>query len=167
MNPSIELRLRTMIRAITEVIMPAVDPQDSLAREQTQLLLGHLHALLQQHAHEARMDTLEQRELSDLAQTLTAASAGGPETMRVSATLRALPPDTPTNVLAHAVEALLIASGEDGSEPFQRESAALVLDHARAAALRGRAWFKPMGFDPTPERLPAIDALLDQTEETP
>ena len=53
MNPSIELRLRTMIRAVTEVILPAVNPHDSLAQEQAQLLIGHLHALLQHHAHEA------------------------------------------------------------------------------------------------------------------
>jgi hypothetical protein len=167
MNPSIELRLRTMIRAVTEVIAPALDPQDSLAREQSQLLLGHLHALLQQHTHEAGMERLEYHALGELARALTATCAGGPVTTSAAADLRALPPDATTAVIAHAVERLLIASGEDGSETFQRASAALVLDHARESALRGRAWFKPMGFDSSPESLPAIDTLLDQPEETP
>ena len=37
MNPSIELRIKTMIRALTEVIIPAVDPNNSLAQEQARL----------------------------------------------------------------------------------------------------------------------------------
>lgn len=167
MNPSIELRLRTMIRALTEVIVPAVDAQDSLAREQAQLLLGHLHALLQQHRHEADIDRVERRTLDKLAHDLAEASAGGEATARATTRLRAQPPDTATADIAHAVEALLIASGEDGSESFQRTSAALVLKHARESAVRGRAWFKPMGFDPVPDTLPAIATLLEQPEETP
>ena len=46
MNPSIELRIKTMVRALTEIIIPAIDRDNSLAQEQAGLLIGHLHVLL-------------------------------------------------------------------------------------------------------------------------
>ena len=50
MNPSIDLRIRSMLRALQETVIPALDPSDALAREQAGLLVGHLHALSIQHA---------------------------------------------------------------------------------------------------------------------
>lgn len=54
MIPSTELRLQTMMRAMTESILPALDPKDSLAQEQAGLMMGHINALLQQAGQEDR-----------------------------------------------------------------------------------------------------------------
>ena len=40
MMPSIDLRLASMIRAVEEVLLPALSGHSGLAQEQAQLLLG-------------------------------------------------------------------------------------------------------------------------------
>ncbi|MBI2799284.1 MAG: hypothetical protein HYX63_03190 [Gammaproteobacteria bacterium] len=168
MNPSIDLRLRSMMRAITEVIMPAVDPQNSLAQEQIRLLLGHLHALSLQVTHAPRLAAIELNELQQLARELLTHAVGGPATQRAAARVTALVGGSDHAALAHAVEALLIASGEDGGAEFKNDAETRVLAFSRAEVLRGRAWFKAMGFDTNPERLPDIPTLLaayDRTKE--
>lgn len=158
MNPSIELRLRSMIRAITETILPAVDPGNSLAQEQTRLLLGHLHALLLQHAHAGEIAQLVKRDAERLANDLLREVRGGPQTMGAALHLRAALAGTGS--IAHAVEQLLVASGVDGDPVFVDFSERTVLDYSRSQASRGRAWFKAMGFDSAPDTLPDIPALL-------
>ena len=170
MNPSIDLRLRSMMRAITEVIMPAVDPHNSLAQEQIRLLLGHLHALSLQVAHAPGLAAIELNELQQLARELLAHAAGGPATQCAAARVTALRGGSDHAALAHAVEALLIASGEDGDAEFKHDSETRVLAFSRAQALRGRAWFKAMGFDTSPGSLPDIPTLLaasDRTKDIP
>ena len=160
MNPSVELRLRTMMRAMTEVILPAIDPTNSLAQEQARLLLGHLHALALHAAHEGTIDALEETADRALARALLAAAAGGPHTRAAQLALdTALPGER--RALLQAIEGLLLASGIDGSPEFQRASQQSVLAQARAAATLGRTWFKTMGFDPTPAALPDIQTLID------
>ena len=160
MNPSVELRIRSMMRALTEVVLPAVDPHNSLAQEQARLLLGHLHALALHHRDEARLDEINAAAMATLARELIACSAGGIHTGDATARLREIIPTADPRALSHAVEALMVASGIDGDADFQARSAALVLAHARTDTLRGRAWFKVMNFDATPEQLPSIEQLL-------
>lgn len=158
MNPDLDLRLRSMQRALTEAVIPALDPDDALAQEQARLVLGHLHALGLHHRHAARFERLEDRALIVLGRALVAAAAGGPQTAR-AATRVSVACTTATNVAA-TIEALVLASGEDGSAEFADEAARLVLAHGKAAALRGRAWFAAMGFDSTPAALPDIERML-------
>lgn len=160
MNPSIELRIRTMIRALTESIIPAVDPENSLAQEQANLLLGHLHVLLQHEGREKTMCDVEQADLKQLAGALVEASSGGSMTAAATARVRNLPDGTDTDTLSHAIEALIIDSGIDGSEAFKCSCDTLVLEHSREATRRSRIWFKSMGFDHDPDALPDIDLLL-------
>jgi hypothetical protein len=160
MNPSIELRLKTMMRAVTEVILPAVDPNNSLAQEQTRLLLGHLHALLLQHAHAAELGALTRADAEALARQLLAQAAGGARTLAAADRLRTALASDESSALNHAVEDLLIASGEDGDPMFVANSTRLVLNYSRAQALHGRAWFKAMGFDSTPGSLPDVPTLI-------
>lgn len=158
MNPSIELRLKSMIRAITEMVLPAVDPGNSLAQEQTRLLLGHLHALLLQHAHAGEIDRLVKRDAEHLANDLLREVRGGPQTRGAALYLRAALAGTGT--ISHAIEQLIIASGVDGDPAFVDFSERKVLEYSKAQAIRGRAWFKAMGFDSAPDTLPDIPALL-------
>ena len=160
MNPSIELRIHTMIRALTESIIPAVDLEDSLACEQANLLLGHLHVLLQHNGLEKRICDIEHADLKLLANALIDASSGGSATAAATTRLRDLPIDADTDTLSHAIEALIIDSGIDGSEAFKRASDTLVLEHARESTRRSRIWFKSMGFDHDPGALPDIDSLF-------
>lgn len=160
MNPSVELRIRSMMRALTEVVLPAVDPHDSLAQEQARLLLGHLHALALHHRDEPRLEALSDAALDTLARDLIACSAGGTHTRSATDALREALSASGARELARAVEAFMVASGRDGDADCQARSAALVLAHARVETLRGRAWFKAMNFDAAPDQLPSIEHLL-------
>ncbi|MFT4564581.1 MAG: hypothetical protein ACI9BW_004350 [Gammaproteobacteria bacterium] len=160
MNPSIELRMRTMIRALNETIIPAVDPEDSLAQEQAGLLLGHLHVLLQHEGREQTMCKIEHGALKLLADALIEASSGGHASAAATARVRDLPDDVDTDTLSHAIEALIIDSGIDGSDAFKQASKRLVIEHGREATRRSRVWFKAMGFDHEPDALPNIDSLF-------
>jgi hypothetical protein len=161
MNPSLEVRFRSMIRALTEVIIPALDPHNSLAQEQARLLIGHLHAALLQMPTANQVVAAEHNALHGLADTLLAASSGGPVTRAATAHVRmTLAEDAPA-ALAHALEALVLAAAADGSVETLAASQRAVLAHAKAVSTLGRTWFKPMGFDSDPASLPELSDLLN------
>ena len=158
MNPTIELRVRTMIRALNEIIIPAIDPNNSLAQEQAGLLLGHLSVFLEHEGREQTICEIERAGLAELANALLKVCEGGEATNAASERLRNLGDDIDT--LSHAIESLVIDAGIDGSDAFKRSCDELVLKHAREATLQSRIWFKSMGFDHDPEVLPGIDSLF-------
>ena len=160
MNPTIELRIKTMIRALTEIIVPVVDPRNALAQEQAGLLVGHLHALLLHEGREKAMCDGERAALKDLSNALVEVSDGGAITTAATSHLKALPNDVDTDTLSHAIEALVIDAGIDGSETFKRACDSLVIQHAREENLRSRVWFNAMGFDHDPDSLPDIESLF-------
>ena len=51
MNPDIDLRLQSMLKALTDVIVPALPAQERMAREQAGLLIGHLQIISEQWRH--------------------------------------------------------------------------------------------------------------------
>jgi hypothetical protein len=166
MIPSPELRLRTMMRSLTEVILPSLDQNNALAQEQGRLLLGHLHALLLQQPHAQRVERVDARALENLGQRLIDACAGGPITMAAAARVTAAITSGDHATLSHAIERLIVDSALDGSPAFLRTAEALVLADAKATSLRGRTWFKPMGFDADPDSLPDISTLLTTQEHS-
>lgn len=144
MIPSTELRLNTMLRAMTESILPALDPSDSLAQEQAGLLMGHINALIQQQGKEHEIVEQEYEDLAELADHLLSIAEGGKETLEAKEKItRALDVKSKT-ALSLAVEQLIIAS--DVSDTFKKVSRQPILDYAHNSTKRGLDWFKPMGF---------------------
>lgn len=80
MMPSIGLRLATLRRAVNEVILPAIAPDNALAREQAQLVAAHLELLARQLDDAPRIDAALARGTAALALTLSACASGGPRT---------------------------------------------------------------------------------------
>ena len=162
MNPNTNLRLRTLMRAMSEVVIPAIDPNNSLAQEQAQLILGHLNALLQ-HSDEKQLIERDTAANCALAQALLDSGNGGPETMQAKNMLaEALEVNDPNN-LTHAIENFVVAIGHDGDPELHAASARLVMAHAQAQNHIGRAWFKPMGFDAQPDDLPDPNELFKES----
>jgi hypothetical protein len=87
MTPNTDERLASIIRALTEVILPHLPPEATLAQEQVQLAVGHLQIL------RAQLDSIpsyEREELEDskaIAVALLQSVSGGAQT---SAALDAL-----------------------------------------------------------------------------
>ena len=89
MIPSVDERLASIIRALSEVILPHLPPEASLAQEQAHLAIGHLQILrLQLDAAPA----FEREELADaqaIGKALAAAITGGAATTIAIAALAA------------------------------------------------------------------------------
>lgn len=176
MTPSHELRIKSMLRAMTEVLIPALDPKQQLAMDQAQLIVGNLRLLLAQHDKSYQYAMVELREYADLVRDLLAATDGGARCVAAkAAATEVLAEISPTAALAiptenalvdqvsaikQAADDLLEASFADGAEGFRKAAARLTLAQSEAQVLRERAWVIPAGFEMDPEAFPPLDDLL-------
>ena len=163
-----DLELKSVLRALTEVILPAVDGDNALAIEQTQLVIGMLQLMAARLPLQFRYDCDELARLVTLCETLAAHDADGTlsTACRDGAAVLARAKASPDEVLA-SVRALRAASGaligsayRDGDEATRAALSREVLAHAEQQLLRERAWFAPQGWESQPETLPAIETLI-------
>lgn len=176
-----DVTLQAVIRALTDVVTPAVDPEDALAREQLRLSIDHLRFLalrvdrlyeralaeLRHHLHLAeaviaalptqpdRTERLD-RELAEATRVLAAAGA-------TPATLRAT-----TAAVAAAISTIVrdLDDAEDASVAAARAAVvrAVVAGSAEQVAFE-RSWYAPLGIDPDHDELPTLDQLLQATSD--
>lgn len=154
MTPDFGIRLHSIARSLEHVILPALDASNSLAHEQLAIALGHLAVLQQQWQYQA--DYLAQC----LAEMYQLGHALGAEIDRQPSTAPLFTATERHDVVAHAVDTLIIAGHRDGSDKFRRELRQLVLDHGARQSLRDRVWFAATGFDPARANFPEIRALV-------
>ena len=152
MIPNVDDRLASVIRALTEVILPHLPPEASLAQEQVQLAVGHLQIL------RAQLDSLpgyEREELADgraLGQAL-AGCEGGAETSAAVASLATAVASVGDNgrlllkAINEAIEVLVRAVAVDGGPATKAQLSATILRHEHARAQKDRQWYAPFGFD--------------------
>lgn len=89
MTPDIDLRISTMVRAMEEVVMPAVDTHNGLAREQAALLVGQLKLLAAQWKHTEDYASVC---IADLVKTLSGLiPLGGEETKNAAKVIETVP----------------------------------------------------------------------------
>jgi hypothetical protein len=165
--------LLASIKALDQVVLPAVDPADPLASEQLRLVSGFLKFLRSRLPHWHARHHFELGHYLDLARQLTeeASNVSGEVSLRLHAALE----------LAQAVrtqEAPSIQNVREATEALAAPIAALsrlaagaspalrrrVEQKVMAASKRWvdmqRAWFLPQGFELSPGDLPALEAAL-------
>lgn len=162
MIPSIDDRLDSIVRALQEVILPALDAHQSLAIEQAHLSLAHIGIIRQQLDDAPRFELDEAETVLALARDLLGAADGGAATLSAAKALRAAVDaatlDSPAAVrgatyeIGSAIEGLIHASHEDASNAFRTASLEQVLASGRKSALANRRWNLAAGFEP-PEEL--------------
>ena len=152
MIPNVDDRLASVMRALTEVVLPHLPPEASLAQEQVQLAVGHLQIL------RAQLDSLpgyEQEELADareLGEALVVCR-GAAETQAAQAALasavaaQGAQHRTLLKAINQAIEALVHAVGTDGDPASKAQLSATILKHEHARAQKDRQWYAPFGFD--------------------
>jgi hypothetical protein len=161
MQPSIALRLENVLKALREVVLPAIDPADALAREQAQLALGHLALIAEQWPRAREFDQQSLAGLGALAELLAASAAGGARTEQAAAALRTeLGRPAAVAKLGAAVDRLIEAAFADGSADFRALLDEAVLEHAARQAWRERVWFQGTGLDVDRGELPPIATLF-------
>ncbi len=167
MNPDLDLRLQSMLKALADVILPAIPADQSLARDQTKLVMGHLSVIAGQwkHALNYEFESLRlacklARELADLgltselSNTLHAAVAEAERLDKsdydaVSAAHRAL---------KQVIDRIIAGADSDALMPSALKAA--VLSYSLVQARRERIWYQGAGLDPDTAKLPPITSLF-------
>jgi hypothetical protein len=155
MNPSVDDRLASIIRSLTDIILPALPREAGLAQEQTQLAIGHLKII------RAQLDSTPAYEIDELvdARTLAAAllskGAGGRATTAAMSALSAEvkqdsgdehPRQTRVRI-NRAIDELIRRLAVDGTPEFRAFAADTVIRLQGERSLKDRKWFALMGFD--------------------
>lgn len=68
MTPSIDDRLQSIIRSLETIVLPSLPATASLAREQAELIIGHLHIL------QAQLDSSQEFEREELMDAINLAA---------------------------------------------------------------------------------------------
>ena len=154
MTPNVDDRLASVIRALTEVILPHLPPEASLAQEQVHLSVGHLQIL---RAQIDAIPAFEREELEDaiaIGKALCGAVSGGAETGKALAALATSVAAAggedvrgERKVISTAVAVLVRAVSADGDAAGKAALSAIILEHEHPRAQKDRHWFAPFGFD--------------------
>ena len=164
--------LRATIKSLTDVVLPAVNPDNGPALEQLQIAIGLLTLLVERMPLEFRYDCDELQRLNQFAQQLgeevteTREMLG--ECVQNSDAVLSRAKASPDEVVA-AVRVLREATSQavstvyaSGDDDVRQRVSELVLSHAEQQVTRERAWLLPQGWEANPEALPAIEALLEE-----
>lgn len=154
MTPNVDDRLASIIRALTEVVLPHLPPEATLAQEQVHLSVGQLQILRTQLD---ATPAFEREELDDavaIAKALGNGVSGGTQTGKAQSALAAsLAAAICADVRAErkaiytCVAALVRAVSADGDAPGKAALTKIILDHEHPRAQKDRQWFAPFGFD--------------------
>lgn len=178
MRPAVQIQ--SIIKALTDVVLPAVDPGNKLAQEQSRLVIGLLTLMSKQLPLQFRFDCDELARLIAFSQQLRQQLRQlGRETAGLQTTLAQLKAATadaehvlerakaePEEVL-DAVRSLRASSGAVVSAVFTEADAATVesvqkavLANAEQQLLRDRSWLLMQGWEADPASVPPIEQLL-------
>ncbi|MCK9502932.1 MAG: hypothetical protein M0Q95_01950 [Porticoccaceae bacterium] len=170
MTPGFDVRLSSMKRALSEVIIPAIDSDSSLAQEQAALLLGHLELISQQWRNVSRYNQICLDEIMALVKQIkpVGKEATQSASLQLNEAMTAATGDSEAayKQIAHALEQLVYAVDIDGDGDFRDSLHRQILLYSQQQALRDRVWFAACGFDVNAKALPSIDEIISGQKET-
>jgi len=171
-----DIQIKSILKAMSDVVLPAIDPANQLAQEQARLCMGLLDLMSRQLPLQFRFDVDELGRLLGMAHALNAAIAQNPVDAAASQQLgkavergaqvldraRADPAEVHDSLLALRASASAvvaqICSDETRSDLQQVEK--LVMSSSHEQLLRDRAWLLAQRWEPDPDALPKIETLL-------
>jgi hypothetical protein len=152
-KPSIDARLASVVRSLSDVILPALAEDASLAREQAHLAIGHLGIIRSQLDSAAAFEQAELEDLIQLARSMVALDGVNSEIEKqqleelLSAGMGDNPKEDHFEVISAAVNRLQKACYANGNQTTVAAVNELVLTHGEKRARLDRQWFAAMGFD--------------------
>ena len=171
-----EIQIQSVLKAMSDVVLPALDPANKLAQEQARLCMGLLALLGQQLPVQFQFDCDELKRLVALSHTLasearndacaaTALTALGSATQAADGVLQRAKA-SPTE-LREAVRSLRTATSAVVqavyADPNAKSVAAIqktVLSCSQAQLLRDRSLLLMQGWEAKPKDIPPIAELL-------
>ena len=179
-DTSIDL-LRASIKALKEVVAPAVDATNPLAVEQLRMVTTCLSLLAEQLPYRGERLRFDLLSRIGLAQALIAVlpvrpgsqdSEGGLHSANDAAQAIAQRPDATERDIVDAtatlgaVLAAVVRGAAAANESVRRAIEQTVLAHSKSWLDVQRAWFLPMGFDHEKARLVSMPATLSNAIPT-
>lgn len=171
-----EIQITAIIKAMKDVVIPAVDSDNKLAVEQAQLIVGLLNLMAYQLPRLYRFDRDELKRLLDGASELATLRSRDPAIMaaarqlftcqetarRVLDRCTADPAELTDAVrdMRQATGALMSAAAKGADPATLTWIEKAVLDLSREQLLRDRSLLLPQGWEPNPAAVPDIDTLL-------
>ncbi len=170
-------QIPALIKALTDVVIPAVDPANKLAQEQAQLIVGTLHLMAQRLPLQYRYDRHELDSFIALADELASHGAAIAEAAAALSALadgaaggRALlaragvePPqlEAANRRLREQIGAVVSAAATAADSPALQALNRAVLVHSKDLLLRERSWLAIQGWEgKEPAHLPSVETLI-------
>ncbi|CAG4884775.1 conserved protein of unknown function [Georgfuchsia toluolica] len=176
------LQIKTVIKAMTDVVLPAVAADNKLAQEQVRLVIGMLHLVAQRLPLMYRYDRDELLRFLALAETLKSQAKGLPgadEAMYALSTSVEVGEDVleraraePSELeaanfdLREKIGALIMAIYATNDMAKLTHISSSVTTHAKGQLLRERSWLITQGWEPDPKAIPAIETLIGERPGT-
>lgn len=167
MEIRVALAIKAILKALDEVVLPAVSPDNKLAQEQGHLIVALLGLIAQRDAMSYEYDVDELRRLIGLASdlqsladdpVLNANIAAAEEVLlnaRISPARLIQTSCQLSSVLADQIEVLV----NTGTE-LACTAAKTVLAASQEQALRERSWLIQQGWESDPGQVPDIEKLI-------
>lgn len=171
-----QIQIQSVIKALSDVVLPAIDPNNKLAIEQGKLSIGLLALLAQQLPVQFQFDCDELGRLITTARELASQAAGGTSTQAARSALhdatrtadkvleaaKASPADIEAEVRAMRVAtgALITELHRDGDADSQQQVRKTVLAMSKEQLLRDRSMLLMQGWEPDPKAIPPLSELL-------
>ncbi|MDV2477080.1 hypothetical protein F8M49_20280 [Rhodococcus zopfii] len=166
---STDIRLASMLSALTGTILPEI-AEHGFAREQAELLAGHLNALRVQGAFAEEFERLEFNYTRNLAREILRDSTGGEMTTAATARVQsALDEKAPTDItdiraaqsiLTSLIAELVSAQGIDGGAASVVWSTRTIVDAEHGQSLRDRSFFSPFGYESGSDEVKPIEEMM-------
>ncbi len=170
MVPDASLRLKTVLKALDDVIGPALPDDAVLAQEQLSLARRSIELAIEQIPLELAYIVTDARDDRELARALLpmldpADPEAGELERSVAASEAALPADPPDirriregwRGLKVALENAVTRLGKGRDAQARSDLARTVLAYSERRNIRERAWVAATGFDPAPDKLPNLE----------
>ena len=172
MQPSFDLRIRTMNKALADVVLPAIDPDNKAAAEQLQLVIGSLNLMQEQIDYANWYEIVDGRSMIAMAEKV-AELAGQPLGREVDDAI-AVTKDVGTRhnvtlsqirdanyvlreTLCDAISKVLSTVDTETARAISRA----VIDLTEDQTSRERAFVAKTGFDVFPDTLKSIRDSLE------
>jgi hypothetical protein len=177
MQPSFDLRIATMKKALSDTVIPAIDAANKAAIEQAQIVLGSLDLLRDQIEYAHWFEVVDAQSMLALIRELMAtarfpcsvvakAIASEAEKLMVRHDLRLSKQREVNRRLRSVVKTILDESFELDDEGVTKAVSRIVIEHSRIQIGRERAFVSRLGFDVFPDDLlPLEQALIQSTKD--
>jgi hypothetical protein len=166
-----DVALKSVVRALSDVVAPAVNPEAALAREQLRLATEYLKFAITRVDHLHERAAFELRHQLKMAKAVRAVVAGLPvaavldgpvvqgESLLSAGSPRIDDLRQASTALAAGVSTV-IRELETSDGQLRSDLIRTVATASRERIVFERSWYAPLGIDPDPDEVPELPVLL-------